>query len=84
MGGLGGEGQLALLGMCLAACWCRHAVAMPVHPTRLLSTPLQVRRMLRLLRGMQLDRRAAELHFALEAAKQRATLPTGSVLMAYG
>lgn len=33
---------------------------------------------------MQLDRRAAELHAALTAAKQRGTLPTGSVLMAYG
>lgn len=39
MGGLGGEGQLARLGMRLAACWCRHAVAMPPHPTRLISTP---------------------------------------------
>lgn len=45
--------------------------------------PLQVRRLLRLLQALQLGRRAAELHGALDGAKQRGSLPSGS-LLAYG
>ncbi|EFN52999.1 hypothetical protein CHLNCDRAFT_137446 [Chlorella variabilis] len=44
----------------------------------------EIRRLLSLLKGMQLERRAAAFHAAFQAARQRGKLPTGSVLMAYG
>lgn len=48
------------------------------------TSSLQVRRLLVLLRAMQLERQVAALHAALDAARQRGSLPTGSVLLAYG
>ena len=43
----------------------------------------QVRRLLRLLKGLQVERRARGLQVALHAARQPGALPTG-VLLAYG
>ena len=52
--------------------------------TSALPSAWQVRRLLTLLRSMQLDRRVAVLHEALEGARRRGGLPAGSVLLAYG
>jgi hypothetical protein len=44
----------------------------------------QVRRLLALLKSMQLRQRMGAFHSAFHTAKQRGALPTGSVLMAHG
>jgi hypothetical protein len=45
---------------------------------------VQVRRLLGLLRSMQLTKHVGDFHAAFQGAKQRGALPDGSVLMAYG
>ncbi|KAL4855851.1 hypothetical protein ACK3TF_003618 [Chlorella vulgaris] len=44
----------------------------------------EVRRLLKLLKSMHLEQRASSFHAAFQAAKQRGSLPLGSVLMAQG
>lgn len=43
-----------------------------------------MRRLLSLLKGMQLEQRAAAFHAAFQGAKKGGTLPSGSLLMSYG